>query len=290
MVDRNHAQKWMSALALGFVIEACGVAVFALPPRPPQEASAVTYSTNDLGMEFVMVPSGEFQMGCSEGAKPNECSKDEKPRHRVQITKAFEIGKTEVTQKQWQAVMGSTPSASKGENLPVEKVTFENVQEFLNKLNARNDGFLYRLPTEAEWEYAARAGTTDQYAGSLHDMAWYNDGQAAARGSGAFQNENSPGGLLLPEPHPVATKMPNAWGIYDMRGNVAEWVQDFYDPNYYSNSPAADPKGPASGDGHVVRGGSFRVYPWLTRVSLRTVFPEAYEFYDLGFRVAREKR
>jgi formylglycine-generating enzyme required for sulfatase activity len=290
MADGNHAQKWMSALALGFVIGACSVGLSASPPRPPQDASAVRYSTNELGMEFAMVPSGEFQMGCSEGAKPNECSKDEKPRHRVQITKAFEIGKTEVTQEQWQAAMGSNPSAFKGENLPVEQVTFEQVYEFLNKLNARNDGFLYRLPTEAEWEYAARAGTTDQYAGSLHDMAWYNDGQSAARGSGAFQNENSPVGLLVPEPHPVATKKPNAWGLYDMRGNVAEWVEDFYDAKYYSTSPAADPKGSATGDGHVVRGGSFRVYPWLTRVSLRSIFPDTYEFADLGFRVVREKR
>ena len=290
MVDHIDARKQMSVWTLVFVIGACGAAVSASPPRPPQEASAVTYTTNELGMEFVMVPSGEFQMGCSEGAKPNECSKDEKPRHRVQITKAFEIGKTEVTQKQWQAVMGSNPSAFKGEDRPVEQVTFQQVHEFLNKLNARNDGFLYRLPTEAEWEYAARAGTSDQYAGSLHDMAWYNDGQAAARGSGAFQNENSPVGLLVPESHPVATKKPNALGIYDMRGNVAEWVEDFYDGNYYSYSSAADPKGPATGEGHVVRGGSFRVYPWLTRVSLRTVFAETYEFNDLGFRVAREKR
>jgi formylglycine-generating enzyme required for sulfatase activity len=290
MVDRNHAQKWMSALALGFVIAACGMTVSASLPPSSQEASAVTYRTNELGMEFVMVPPGEFQMGCSEGAKPNECSKDEKPRHRVQITKAFEIGKTEVTGKQWQAVMGSDPSAFKGESLPVEQVTFPQVQEFLSKMNARNDGFLYRLPTEAESEYAARAGTTDQYAGSLHDMAWYNDGQAAARGSGAFQNENSPVGLLVPKAHPVATKSPNAWGIYDMRGNVAEWVEDFYDGNYYSNAPATDPKGPTTGDGHVVRGGSFRVYPWLTRVSLRTMFPDGYDFEDLGFRVVREKR
>ena len=290
MADHNDACKWVSACVLAFVIRACGLAASAPPPQSAQNASAVTYSKNDLGMEFVMVSPGEFQMGCSEGAKPNECSKDEKPRHRVRITKAFAIGKTEVTAKQWQAVMGSDPSAFKGENLPVEQVTFLQVQEFLNKLNARNDGYLYRLPTEAEWEYAARAGTTDQYAGSLHDMAWYNDGQGAARGTGNFQNESSPIGISVAKTHAVATKSSNAWGIYDMRGNVAEWVQDFYDADYYSNSPAADPKGPASGDGRVVRGGSFRVYPWLTRVSLRTVFPETYEFNDLGFRVAREKR
>src|SRR6476646_2322341 len=124
MVDRHHADKWISALAVGFLIGAGGVAASASPGRSPQEASAAKYSTNEIGMEFVMVPAGEFQMGCSEGAKPNECSKDEKPRHRVQITKAFEIGKTEVTGKQWQAVMGSDPSAFKGEDLPVEQVTF----------------------------------------------------------------------------------------------------------------------------------------------------------------------
>lgn len=259
-------------------------------PRSSPEPSALAYRTNDLGMEFVMVPAGEFQMGCSEGAKPNECSKDERPRHSVQITKAFEIGKTDVTQKHWQAVMGSNPSIFKGEDLPVEHVTFGQVQEFLNKLNARNDGFLYRLPTEAEWEYAARAGTTDEYAGSLRDTAWFNDGSTIVARTGGRQHEDSPTGLAAAKTHPVATKKPNMWGIYDMRGNVAQWVQDFYDPNYYSISPAADPKGPPTGKGHVVRGGSFHVYSWLTRVSLRTVFPETYAFYDVGFRVVRENR
>jgi formylglycine-generating enzyme required for sulfatase activity len=172
----------------------------------------------------------------------------------------------------------------------VEQVTFGQVQEFLSKLNARNDGFIYRLPTEAEWEYAARAGTADEYAGSLRDMAWYNDSRGAAVSTGGRRDEASPTGLAAAKTHPVATKKPNMWGIYDMRGNVAEWVQDFYGPNYYSISPAADPKGPPTGEGHVVRGGSFHVYPWLTRVSLRTIFPETYKFDDVGFRVAREKR
>jgi hypothetical protein len=136
-------------------------------PRSAPAPLAVTYQTNDLGMEFVLVSAGEFQMGCSEGAKANECSKDERPRHSVQLTKAFEIGKTEVTGKQWQAVMGSDPSAFKGEGLPVEQVTFGQAQEFLDKQNARNDGFLYRLPTEAEWEYAARNGTTAMTCGEM---------------------------------------------------------------------------------------------------------------------------
>jgi formylglycine-generating enzyme required for sulfatase activity len=232
-------------------------------------------------MQFASVPAGQFPMGCSEGVKPVECGAEEKPRHTIQITKGFEIGKTEVTQKQWQAVMGSNPSQRKGDDLPVETVTFQDVQAFLTKLNARNDGFLYRLPTEAEWEYAARAGNVDQFGGAKvanslaryappDDWAWYN----------------------VEQTNPVAAKKPNAWGLYDMRGNVNEWVQDWYDSRYYAKSPMADPKGPDSGDGgRGVRGGSFHDDgPWLSRVSLRQHFLEDYKHFDLGFRVVREKR
>ena len=109
-------------------------------------------------MEFVKIAPGEFIMGCSTG--DNDCKADEKPAHRVQITKAFEIGKYEVTQAQWQAVMGSNPSTIKGDDHPVETVSKNDAHDFLARLNARNDGYKYRLPTEAEWEYAARAGTT----------------------------------------------------------------------------------------------------------------------------------
>jgi formylglycine-generating enzyme required for sulfatase activity len=240
--------------------------------------TAVAFSSNALGMEFAMIPPGEFPMGCSERTKAIECSSDERPRHPVQITKAFEIQRTEVTQKQWQAVMGANPSFHRGDvNFPVEQVTFEQVQDFLTKLNARNDGFVYRLPTDAEWEYAARAGTTDPYSGPLDD-------QEFPRGDHGDR-----------ETYPVANKKPNTWGIYDIHGNVLEWVQDWYDPSYYSDSPSVDPKGPATGDLRVVRGASFRgysrqYYPLLMRVSVRNKFPEAYEFYDLGFRVVREKR
>jgi len=283
MVERKIVSRCVSVWVVSFVIGACGFAISASAVGAAQEGSASTSSTNDLGMQFVAVPAGQFPMGCSEGVKPIECGPEEKPRHTVQITKGFEIGKTEVTGKQWVAVMGSNPSLYKGDNLPVEQVTFHDVQAFLTKMNARNDGFLYRLPTEAEWEYAARAGTADQFAGANvanslarysrpDEEAWYNVEQA----------------------QPVMTRKPNAWGLYDMRGNVNEWIQDWYDPKYYSNSPMADPKGPdsdAAEGGRVVRGGSFHDDgPWLTRVSLRQHFPEDYQHFDLGFRVVREKR
>jgi formylglycine-generating enzyme required for sulfatase activity len=281
MADHNRGGRRTSVLAVTLAIGACTLAISAWALQPAEDGSAVAYSTNDLGMQFVSVPAGQFPMGCSEGARPQECSADEKPRHTVQITRAFEIAKTVVTQKQWQAVMSSDPSRYKGDSLPVEQVGFQDVQAFLIKLNARNDGFLYRLPTEAEWEYAARAGTADQFAGAnvadslsrrmpSDDWAWYN----------------------VEKTQPVATKKPNAWGLYDMRGNVAEWVQDWYDPKYYAKSPTADPKGPESSDGgRGVRGGTFHDSgPWLTRVSLRTHFPEDYRHFDLGFRVVREKR
>jgi formylglycine-generating enzyme required for sulfatase activity len=281
MADHNRVGRWTSVFAVTFAIAPCTLAISAFALDPSQEGSAVAYSTNDLGMQFVSVPTGQFPMGCSEGVKPVECSADEKPRHTVQITKAFEIGKTEVTQKQWQAVMGSNPSLYKGDTLPVEQVSFQDVQAFLRKLNASDDGFLYRLPTEAEWEYAARAGTVDQFAGAkvanslaryspADDLAWYN----------------------VEKTQPVANKKPNAWGLYDMRGNVAEWVGDWYDSRYYAKSPMTDPKGPEGSDGgRGVRGGTFHDDgPWLTRVSLRMHFPEDYQHFDLGFRVVREKR
>src|SRR4029450_3840074 len=129
---------------------------------------------------------------------------------------------------QWMAVMTSNPSSNKGNNLPVETVSKLEAQEFIAKLNARNDGYRYRLPTEAEWEYAARAGSSKPFAGNLDEIAWH-----------AGNSED--------ETHPVGTRKPNAWGIYDMQGNVREWVQDFYSANYYSTSPVDNPTGPAAG-------------------------------------------
>src|SRR6516225_11508324 len=137
MPDHNRGGRRTGVVALALAIGAGTLAISAWAVASAQEGSAVTYSTNELGMEFVSVPAGQFPMGCSEGAKPVECSADEKPRHTVEITRAFDIGKTEVTQKQWQAVMGSDPSRYKGDALPVEQVNFQDVQAFLGKLNAR---------------------------------------------------------------------------------------------------------------------------------------------------------
>ena len=262
-----------------------------------------TSAPSVAGIEFVKIEPGEFMMGCS--TNDDGCKADEKPAHRVRITKAFEIGKYEVTQTQWQAVMGTNPSVLRGEDRPVESITKGEAQDFLNKLNARSDGYQYRLPTEAEWEYAARAGSTGPFAGELDEIAWY-----------AGNSED--------ETHPVGKKKSNAWGIYDMHGNVREWVQDFYSANYYSVSPTEDPTGPAAGtrggrggaqfgqrrgplprggpDGRggprgggpgqlpVMRGGGWDNLETFIRVSSRyNYYGETLRVSDVGFRAARER-
>jgi formylglycine-generating enzyme required for sulfatase activity/serine/threonine protein kinase len=163
---------------------------------------------NGIGMELILVPAGSFMMGSTNG------SGDEKPVHEVRISQPFYMGKYEVTQAQWQAVMGNNPSYFKNcDSCPVEQVSWDDAQQFLARLNERNDGFHYRLPSEAEWEYACRSGTTGDYAGDLNSMAWYRENSGT-------------------KTHPVGTKQPNAWGLYDMHGNVGEWCQDWYHANY----------------------------------------------------------
>src|SRR4051812_21037248 len=177
---------------------------------------------NAIGMEFMKIPAGEFLMGCSMG--DTACKEDEKPQHKVHITKAFEMGKYEVTQAQWKAVMNANESVFVGDNNPVENVTRAEAIDFADRLSMRNDGYKYRLPTEAEWEYAARAGTTGTTYGPLADIAWY------------AKNSDD-------QSHAVGGKKPNAWGLYDMVGNVREWTSDTYQATYYASSPMDDPPG-----------------------------------------------
>jgi formylglycine-generating enzyme required for sulfatase activity len=220
----------------GFLIT---LTALAQSPNASKPASAGAKSAAHI--EFVKIAPGEFMMGCVEGDK--DCLEDEVPRHRVQLTKGFEIGKYEVTQAQWEAVMGpgSNPSDTKGPSNPVDSVNKDDIHAFLDKLNAQNDGYKYRLPTEAEWEYAARAGAPDPPRALLGDYAWFAD------------NSDD-------ESHPVGLKKPNAWGLYDMLGNVREWVDDR--AAYYDYAPlpevSVDPKGPQPGRGGGGAGGGAR--------------------------------
>ncbi len=226
-------------------------------------------SINAYGIEFVTIAAGKFMMGCSPG--DSQCDKDEEPRHEVTLTRSFELGKYEVTQGQWIKVMGTNPSSFKGDDhLPVECVSWNDARQFIAKLNALNDGYHYRLPTEAEWEYAARDGTSGIYYGSLDSIAWYNE-------IGGRQTS------------PVGQKRPNGYSLYDMSGNVWEWCDDWYDENYYAKSPTVDPKGPASGAHKVLRGGSWLNNSRHMRISNRVRHAPSVFYYLFGFRLCRDR-
>jgi len=207
----------------------------ACSAQSPTKATGRTHTVNlgkGVTMDLVEIPSGSFCMGSNNG------NDDQKPVHRVTISTEFYMGKYEVTLAQWDALMGTYSYMTCGRgNCPMETVTWDMAQDFINKLNEANDGFKYRLPSEAEWEYACRAGTTgDYYASDLDDIGWYVDNSA---------NKS----------HPVGGKQPNAFGLYDLSGNVSEWCRDRYDSIYYRNSTGTDPKGPEGGRARVLRGG-----------------------------------
>lgn len=205
----------------------------------------------------------------------NNGDANEKPVHRVTISNSFYIGKYEVTQAQWQAVMRTNPSYFKdcGGNCPVEQVSWEDAQDFINKLNEANDGFKYRLPTEAEWEYACRAGTTgDYYAADVDDTGWYFDN--------AGKKTRAVGG-----------KQPNAFGLYDMSGNVWEWCRDWYHANY--NGAPTDGSAWLSGgeqQHRVLRGGSWGVYATSLRSASRVDNAPVFHNSARGFRVVAVAR
>ena len=231
-----------------------------------------TYTVNGVSFKMLPVAGGTFQMG-AQSTDPNgqnydaEANSYENPVHQVTLS-AFTIGETEVTQALWEAVMGSNPSSFKGSDLPVETVSWDDCQTFLTKLNQLT-GKTFRLPTEAEWEYAARGGNQSKgykYSGSntIDDVAWYYDNGGS-------------------KTHAVGTKQANELGIYDMSGNVWEWCSDWYDS--YGSSSQTNPTGAASGSYRVLRGGSWNYNAMFCRVSLRSGYYPDYGNDGRGLRL-----
>ena len=228
------------------------------------------------GMDFVGIPPGEFVMGSTN----RHVFQDEKPVTRVRIGKGFYLGKYEVTQAQWRAVMGNNPSGFAGcIDCPVEQVSWEEVQVFIGRLNARSGRGRYRLPTEAEWEYSARAGTTsDTYAGDitqpfgsdpvLNGIAWYDENSGRRT-------------------HPVGQKAPNGWGLHDMLGNVWEWVEDWAGAS--PGGTVTDPAAPGSVPSRVIRGGGWNLFAGVCRSAIRLGAPPGNRSHLPGFRLLREK-
>ena len=230
-------------------------------------ANSGRFTVRGVSFEMVRVEGGTFRMGATS-EQEDDADSDEKPVHSVTLS-SYYIGKTEVTQALWQAVMGSNPSNFKGADLPVECVSWDDCQEFIQKLN-RLTGRNFRLPTEAEWEFACRGGNNScgyKYSGSnnLGSVAWYD--------------ENSGG-----QTHRVATKAPNELGIYDMSGNVGEWCSDWYAD--YTSYSQTDPTSPQSGSYRVRRGGGWGSYAGHCRSSLRNFSTPAHRPSNFGLRLA----
>jgi formylglycine-generating enzyme required for sulfatase activity len=234
-----------------------------LAQAPPASGDAVV---NSLGMRMVRVPAGSFAMGSLPGAPLRQ---EEELPHRVTLTRAFRIASTEVTQRQWLALMPRNRSPQPGDDLPVTSVSWKEAQEFCVKLSQK-EGARYRLPTEAEWEYACRAGAGEPPVGraELEAAAWYADNSAE-------------------KTHPVGEKTPNAWGLHDLLGNVAEWTLDAYGP-YPRATAVTDPAGLISGATRVVRGGAWRSFPPALRCAARIGTPESYQLSHVGMRVVQE--
>lgn len=240
------------------------------PPAPTPPASHV----NSIGMEFVLVSPGAFLMGAGDGT--GAVSEDEQPQHRVTISRPFYLGRYEVTQEHWARIMGSNPSHSRSPSNPVERVSWNDVQRFITRLMKQEPDQVYRLPTEAEWEYACRAGSTERFSFGAEewmskDYIWcYRSTDSTAKRVGSLR--------------------PNAWGLHDMHGNVWEWCQDWYGRSYYSQSPQADPRGPDRGSRRVMRGGAWTTTADGCRASARQLGMPDDRNWDIGFRLVRTIR
>ncbi len=230
---------------------------------PFTDKEPFSVSENSLGLKFVLIPPGRFMMG----------DKDKGPVHEVELTRGFWLGETPVTQGQWEAVKGSNPSRFQGPDRPVECVSWDDAKEFIQRLNGKERTTRHRLPAEAEWEYACRSGGGGMYCfgngeSILGDYAWYDDNSGD-------------------ETHPVGRKKPNAWGLYDMHGNVLEWCEDWYGD--YLPGFIRDPEGPSSGSQRVLRGGSWSYVAKVCRSANRSRRDPGYRYSNRGFRLARSR-
>jgi formylglycine-generating enzyme required for sulfatase activity len=272
--------RWRS-LAIGGILSALLVIAGVLlwrrlpPPKPPPVPSAPTPSPEcpsppGLGadMVFVMIPAGTFRMGVTRGTGDN------RPAHEVTISKPFCLGAYEVTQKQYEAVTGANPSSRKGADLPVESVTWEDVERFTSDLNRLDPAAHFRLPTEAQWEYAARGGKAGLYGFGDDESLLPRYGNCLGDGDG------------YPATSPAGRFQPTRWNLHDMQGNVSEWVQDWY--GGYSSEPVSDPAGPPRGVERVRRGGSFRTNAKNCQAVARKSSRPEQALFDLGFRVVRD--
>jgi formylglycine-generating enzyme required for sulfatase activity len=239
-------------------------------PAPAAAPSGVTYRDPVTGIEFILIKGGCFQMGDEDG------DRNERPVHEVCIDD-FYLGRYEVTQGQWKAIKGRNPSSNKkGDTFPVEDMSWNDVQDFIKELNLKS-GRYFRLPTEAEWEYAAReGGRKEKWSGTnsepeLDAFAWY-DGNSGR------------------DTHPVGQKSPNSLGLYDMTGNVWEWVGDWYDSSYYSESQRSNPGGPGRASDRVFRGGSYKDKAKDIRTTKREKKSNRRSDSTIGFRLALPAR
>ena len=304
MTNRNRRMMWIGILLAAAALLAVSggqVGPTAASSGPGASGNALDPAkevTLDLGnkvtMKLVLVPAGKFTMGSPDSEQRDvvkaagavgmkvydarEWFESEGPQHEVTISRPFYVGVHAVTQEQYEQVMGKNPSSFKGAQNPVEMVSWDDAVEFCKKLSAKT-GKALRLPTEAEWEYACRAATTTPF----HTGETIAADQANYDGS--FTYGSGVKGENREKTTTVGSFKANAFGLYDMHGNVWQWCADWYDAKYYGNSPKADPTGPADGKCRVVRGGSWRGYPWICRSAYRGGFEPDVRLNSVGFRV-----
>ena len=249
---------------------------------------------NKIGMKLILIKPGKFIMGVpktemnddnKEPGEREETARIDEDPHDVEITQPFYMGKTEVTQAEYEKVMGKNPSHFKGDNLPVERVSWYDAKEFCAELS-KKEGKLYTLPTEAEWEYACRAGTTTTY--HFGNVASADKANYDARK--VFPPKKGQLGVFRDKTTPVGSFPANNWGLKDMHGNVWEWCEDWYSVAYYRVSPKQDPPGPSEGTSRVMRGGSWFYEPSSCRAAYRTAFRPDIRSYNIGFRVVMRNK